>query len=64
MNQPSLNHSTLLHLQAVVLHVTCDLGTRLKFKGFGCMHRTNHCPIDHHVRNIYHPFNTRMLTNN
>src|SRR6266480_2571370 len=59
--QMPLDYSAEMHLQAVVMHISFDPGTRLEFKEFGHVHRPRDLAVHDQMRYADFPFDTSLF---
>jgi hypothetical protein len=64
MYQPSLDYGAKVHFKAVVLHVSCDASSRLKFKEFARVDRPDDRAVDNQMGNMDFPFDAGMFAEN
>ncbi len=61
MHQPALNNGAQVNFKAVVLHVSCDACSWLKFKEFARRDGSDDRAVDNKMGNIDFPFDPGML---
>src|ERR1700674_86804 len=61
MHEPSLDHGALLDLDALVVHVSFDPGTRLEFEGLGGVYRAVDGAVHDDVRGLDLAVDARLL---
>src|SRR4029077_1042789 len=62
--QMPLDYGAEMHLQAVVMHVSFDPGTRLEFEEFCYVHRSRDLSVHDQVRYADFPFDAGLFAQN